>query len=126
MADILKEELTPEQYEDFEREQLVEKTERVQRDSDRELSRLDRELDLTESQEDQVFGILVQTNSDYDASMAIEGADATVSVNEGTAKEDAIRSVLDAEQAAKFDKSNEERAARRQRWGGGGFGGFGR
>ena len=132
MAEILKEELTPEQYEDFEREQLVEKTERVQRDSDRELARLDRDLDLTEAQEDQVFGILVQTNSDYDESMGIEGADANVTVDDGVSKEEAIRSVLDDEQAAKYDASNQQREERRRAWGGfggnggGGFRGFGR
>ncbi|MFT5106588.1 MAG: ribosomal protein S20 [Verrucomicrobiales bacterium] len=119
---IIKEELTDDQWADYEREQLVEKTERVQRDSDRELSRLDRDLNLTETQEDQVFGILVQTNSEYDGSMAIEGADASVNVGEDQAKDEAIRSVLDAEQAVKYDKSQEQRQNRRGGWGGGGFG----
>lgn len=130
MAEILKEELDQEQFAEFEREQLVEKTQRVQRDSDRELTRLDSQLDLTESQEDQVFGILVQTNSDFDPSMQIEGADAAVQVGEDTAKEDAIRSVLDAEQAAKYNADLEARQNQpRGPFGGGiggGFGGFGR
>ena len=124
MAEILKEELNEEQFAEFEREQLVEKTERVQKDADRELTRLDSDLELTESQEDQVFGILVQTNSDYDESMGIEGADVNVSVGEDQAKEDAIRSVLDPTQTEKYNKSLEERQSRRRGWGG--FGGFGR
>ncbi len=60
-------------------------------------------------------------------SMAIEGADASVTVGEDQAKDEAIRSVLDAEQAVKYDKSQEQRQNRRGGWGGwGGGGGFGR
>ena len=128
MADILKEELDEDQFAEFEREQLVEKTERVQKDSDRELSRLDRSLELTDSQEDQVFGILVQTNSDFDESMQVEGAEGVVPVDDGVAKEDAIRSVLDAEQTEKYNADLERQQSRRRSpFGGGrGFGGFGR
>lgn len=126
MAEILKEELDADQFAEFEREQLVEKTQRVQRDADRELSRLDRDLELTESQEDQVFGILVQTNSDYDESMAIEGVGGATTVDADVKKEDAIRSVLDEEQSAKYNQSLEQNASRRGRGGFGGFGGFGR
>jgi len=129
MAGILKEELTPEQFEQYEYEQVVEKTERVQRDSDRELSRLDRDLDLTQEQEDQVFGILVQTNSDYDESMGIEGVGNATPLAEGTEKDDAIRAVLTPEQAETYTE-NQERRSQRNPWGGGGgrggFGGFGR
>jgi len=126
MAEILEEELDADQFADFEREQLIEKTQRVQRDSDRELTRLDGKLELTESQEDQVFGILVQTNSDYDPSMQIEGAGSSLSVGEDTAKEDAIRSVLDAEQTEKYNADIEAQQNRRRGPFGGGFGGFGR
>ena len=127
MLEIVKEELTEEQFADFEREQLVEKTQRVQQDSDRELRRLDNDLNLTESQEDAVFGILVQTNSEYDDSMEIEGAGEGVAIGADVAKEDAIRSVLDAEQTEKYNANLERNAQRRARWSGGGFGrGFGR
>ncbi|MGI9241693.1 MAG: hypothetical protein ACR2RV_12905 [Verrucomicrobiales bacterium] len=126
MAEILKEELDEDQFAEFEREQLVEKTQRVQRDSDRELSRLDSTLELTESQEDQVFGILVQTNSDYDGSMQIEGAETVAVVGEDTVKEDAIRSVLDAEQTEKYNADIEQRQNQRRGPFGGGFRGFGR
>ena len=126
MAEILKEELDEDQFAEFEREQLVEKTQRVQRDSDRELTRLDSTLDLTESQEDQVFGILVQTNSDYDGSMQIEGAETIAVVGEDTVKEDAIRSVLDAEQTEKYNADLEQRQNQRRGPFGGGFRGFGR
>ncbi len=124
MAEILKEELDADQFADFEREQMIEKTQRVQRDSDRELTRLDGKLELTESQEDQVFGILVQTNSDFDQSMQIEGAGSSLSVGEDTAKEDAIRSVLDAEQTEKYNADLEAQQNRRSNPFGGGFGGF--
>ena len=133
MEGILREELSEEQFALFEHEQLVEKTERVQRDSDRELSRLDRELDLTPEQEDQVFGILVQTNSDYDESMGIQGAGDAAPLDEGVERDDAIRAVLTPEQAETYNENQERR--QRNPWAGrggfggggrGGFGGFGR
>ncbi|MFP6872320.1 MAG: hypothetical protein VCA55_02330, partial [Verrucomicrobiales bacterium] len=73
IEEILKEELTADQFAQFEREQLEEDTERVQGRANWELGRLDQALELSEAQEDQVFGILVRQSDDYDESMAIEG-----------------------------------------------------
>jgi hypothetical protein len=126
MAEILKEELDEDQFADFERGQLEEKTQRVQRDSERSLERLDKDLDLTDSQEDQVFGILVQKNSDYDQSMALEGVDGASTIADDLSQEDAIREVLDPGQTEKYDKSLEQPQRRRGNPFGGGFGGFGR
>ena len=130
--EIMKAELNDDQYALYEREQLVEKTNRVQRQATSELDRLNRTLELTEEQEDQVFGILVQKSSEYDESMAIEGISATLpeSANaEGISKEDAIRSVLNADQTEKYNERLENGGfGRRGGWGRGQWnrrGGFG-
>ncbi|MCH2024669.1 MAG: hypothetical protein MK172_02910 [Verrucomicrobiales bacterium] len=130
--EIMKAELNDDQYALYEREQLVEKTNRVQRQATSELDRLNRTLELTEEQEDQVFGILVQKSSEYDESMAIEGISATLpeSANaEDISKEDAIRSVLNADQTEKYNERLENGGfGRRGGWGRGQWnrrGGFG-
>ncbi|HAA86652.1 MAG TPA: hypothetical protein DCE22_00255 [Verrucomicrobiales bacterium] len=130
--EIMKAELNDDQYALYEREQLVEKTTRVQRQATSELDRLNRTLELTEEQEDQVFGILVQKSSEYDESMAIEGISATLpeSANaEDISKEDAIRSVLNADQTEKYNERLENGGfGRRGGWGRGQWnrrGGFG-
>jgi hypothetical protein len=132
MDEIMKAELNDDQYALYEREQLVEKTTRVQRQATSELDRLNRTLELTEEQEDQVFGILVQKSSEYDESMAIEGISATLpeSANaEDISKEDAIRSVLNVEQTEKYNERLENGGfGRRGGWGRGQWnrrGGFG-
>ena len=128
--EIMKAELSDDQYATYEREQLVEKTERVQRQATSELDRINRTLELSEEQEDQVFGILVQKSSEYDESMAIEGIEASLpeSANaEDITKEDAIRSVLNSEQTEKYNERLEEGGfGRRGPWSRGrGFGRFG-
>jgi len=128
--EIMKAELSDDQYATYEREQLVEKTERVQRQATSELDRINKTLELSEEQEDQVFGILVQKSSEYDESMAIEGIEASLpeSANAGDiTKEDAIRSVLNPEQTGKYNEQLEKGGfERRGPWNRGrGFGGFG-
>jgi hypothetical protein len=126
--EIMKAELSDDQYATYEREQLVEKTERVQRRATSELDRINKTLELSEEQEDQVFGILVQKSSEYDESMAIEGIEASLpeSANaEDITKEDAIRSVLNDGQKEKYNERLEKGGfGRRGQWGRGrGFGG---
>ncbi|HIG84579.1 MAG TPA: hypothetical protein EYG40_03960 [Verrucomicrobia bacterium] len=126
--EIMKAELSDDQYATYEREQLVEKTERVQRQATSELDRINKTLELSEEQEDQVFGILVQKSSEYDESMAIEGIEASLpeSANaEDITKEDAIRSVLNDGQTEKYNERLEKGGfGRRGQWGRGrGFGG---
>jgi len=127
---MLKDELTDDQFADFEREQLVEKTKTVQRQADWELRRIDDAVELSETQEDQVFNILVRQSNDYDPAMAIEGADADLPPGATAAevtKEDAIRSVLTPEQTETYNGKVESGGFGRRRgpFGGGGspFGG---
>jgi hypothetical protein len=128
---MLQDELTEDQYAQFERDQLQEKTERVQRSADSELARMDEALELSEAQEDQVFDILVRESPEYDSAMAIEGAETSLpeaATAEGVSKDDAIRSVLSPEQTETYNARAESGGFSRRRgpWGGGGGRGFGR
>ena len=125
---ILKEELSAEQFEQFERVQLEEDTESVQRRANWELGALDSALELSEAQEDQVFGILVRQSDDYDEAMAIEGIETdlpSAALADDVSKEDAIRSVLTPEQTETYNSKVESGGfsrGGRGRWGRGGFG----
>ncbi len=121
---MLKEELTDDQFVQFERQQLEEKTKSVQWQADRELRRIDDALELSEAQEDQVFNILVRESPDYDPAMAIEGADTALpaaATAEDVTKEDAIRSVLTPDQTETYNSRLEDGGFGRRRgpWGGG-------
>ncbi|MFP6873785.1 MAG: hypothetical protein VCA55_09780, partial [Verrucomicrobiales bacterium] len=105
--------------------------ERVQGRANWELGRLDQALELSEAQEDQVFGILVRQSDDYDESMAIEGIETDLpaaALADDVTKEDAIRSVLTPEQTETYNSKVEDGGfGRGGRGGRGNWGrGFGR
>jgi hypothetical protein len=121
---ILKEELDTDQFAQFERQQLEEDTEGVQRRANWELGQLDQALELSEAQEDQVFGILVRQSDDYDEAMAIEGIETDLpaaAIADDVTKEDAIRSVLSPGQTETYNAKVEDggfgRGGRGGRWG---------
>ena len=88
-------------------------------------------LGLSEEQEDQVFGILVQKSSQFEESMEIEGISSELpesARSNDVSKEDAIRSILNTEQLEKYNDKMENggygRGGRgRGPWGRRGFGG---
>ena len=126
---LLKEELNEEQYAQYERNELIEKTESIQKRANWELERMD-SLDLSEEQEDQIFGILVQKSSQFDEAMEIEGISAELpeaARSQDVSKEDAIRSILNPDQLDKYNEKMESggygRGRGRGPWGRRGFGG---
>lgn len=74
VAEIMKETLTDDQYNEFEREMLADRAQRVERNATRQMNRLDTQLNLDETQKDQVFGILVTNSPGFDPAMQVEGA----------------------------------------------------
>ena len=107
---LLKEELTDEQFANYERNELVGKTEGIQRRANWELERMN-SLDLSEEQEDQIFGILVQKSSQFDEAMEIEGISAELpeaARSDEVSKEDAIRSILNPDQLEKYNERVEK------------------
>ena len=122
IEEMLQEELSEDQFAQFQTEQLIERTERVQRSADRELAAIDKKLELDESQEDQVFAILVRESPEFDESMAIEGVESTLppaATADDVSKDDAIRSVLNPEQVETYNSTVESGGFTRRRgpWG---------
>lgn len=108
--------LSGEQAESYKAKRLTEKSEQITRSANAQLDGLDRELSLSEEQKDKVFNILVQTDRNYDASMKLEGIDATASVGEGQSRDDAIAAILSPDQKAKYDARQTERKSRESRF----------
>ena len=104
--------LSGDQAESYKAKRLTEKSEQITRSANAQLDGLDRELSLSEEQKDKVFNILVQTDRNYDASMKLEGIDATASVGEGQSRDEAIAAILSPDQKAKYDARQTERKSR--------------
>jgi hypothetical protein len=108
--------LSGDQAEAYKAKRLTEKSEQITRSANAQLDGLDRELSLSEEQKDKVFNILVQTDQNYDASMKLEGIDATASVGDGQSRDDAIAAILSPDQKAKYDARQTERKSRENRF----------
>jgi len=108
--------LSGDQAESYKAKRLTEKSEQITRSANAQLDGLDRELSLSEEQKDKVFNILVQTDQNYDASMKLEGIDATASVGEGQSRDEAIAAVLSPDQKTKYDARQTERKTRESRF----------
>lgn len=108
--------LTGEQAQTYKTKRLTEKTEQITKSANSKVESLGRDLGLDETQKDKVFNILVQTDRNYDPSMALEGVNATAGVSEGQSRDEAIASVLTPEQKAKYDAKQAAGNNRRERF----------
>jgi hypothetical protein len=108
--------LSGDQADTYKTKRLTEKTEQITKSANSQVENLGRDLGLDESQKDKVFNILVQTDRNYDPSMALEGVSATDSVPEGQSRDEAIAAVLTPDQKAKYDAKQAEGNKRRDRF----------
>jgi len=108
--------LTPDQKLAWENRKLETKAQQIERTANWQLRRMER-LNLDETQKDQVFDILVKTNPQYDASLAVEGLSEEAGIFEaGKSQEDAIAAVLREEQLAEYKEIQERQQNERKRW----------
>jgi hypothetical protein len=108
--------LTGEQAQTYKTKRLTEKTEQITKSANSKVESLGKDLGLDETQKDKVFNILVQTDRNYDPSMALEGVNATAGVSEGQSRDEAIASVLTPEQKSKYDAKQAAGNDRRERF----------
>lgn len=141
MDDYVMAKMTDDQKKAWETRKLESKAQQLERTANWQMERMSRSLNLDEAQKDQVFDILVKTNPNYDASLAVEGVEATTELAAGKTQEEAIAEVLRPEQMEEYTKMQERQANERKRWtdalggfdpmqfiqgmGGGGMGAFG-
>ena len=114
MKTALKETLTPEQYEKYDKKQTAERVQRLERQANWQTDRLGKRLNLSEAQKDQVFGIMVKSS---DPNLEVEtgtGAEAPTAADAD--RDAAIKAVLTPEQRTIYEEDAKREEERRGRW----------
>ena len=114
MNAMLKETLTPEQYEKYDKKQTAERVERLERQANWQTDRLGRRLNLSEEQKDQVFGIMVKSSDPNLEVQTGTGAEAPAAADAD--RDAAIKAVLTPEQRAIYEQDAARDQERRDRW----------
>ena len=114
--DVMEQTLSGDQYESYRTEQLTERATNITDSANRKVERLSESLTLDDSQQDQLFEILVKKSPSYDPAMQIETSlDGSLAetLDPAISEEDAVRRILTEEQAPTYESYLEERQGRR-------------
>jgi hypothetical protein len=95
--------LPAEKLASFKSARLAERAERVQREADMKVQRLNSIVTLDEEQRDLVFGVAARGSRDYDPAMAIDGERGQIATAPVANTQEAILSVLNPDQRAAYD-----------------------
>ena len=112
----MKETLAPEQLETYRTEQLTERAGRITESANRRVERLTGSLELDDTQQDQLFEILVKKSPSYDPEMQIETSlDESIAapLSGDVSEDEAIRSILREDQVPGYESYLHERQQRR-------------
>lgn len=113
LAQAMEETLTPDQFERFERRQAETRAQFAQRSADFQVERLNRRLDLSEEQQDQIFDWVVRSsNPDLVVETETGGADLPLTLSQ----EEGIRQLLTPEQIEIYDQDMERRREMGEMW----------
>jgi hypothetical protein len=106
--------LTGEQATAYQQSRLTEKAQQITDSANRRVEGLTSSLNLDQTQQDQVFDIMVKSDKNYDPSMQLEGvANPSVQASSGDlSRDDAIMAVLNPEQKQKYESQQKERKQR--------------
>ena len=88
---------------EFQTERLNERAQRVEREADMRVQRLDSIVHLDDAQRDQVFAIVARNSKEYDPRMALDGVSAPPGVAPAGNVQEATLSVLRADQRAAYE-----------------------
>ncbi|MFD0892934.1 hypothetical protein KBB96_16060 [Luteolibacter ambystomatis] len=94
--------LTGDKLATFKTQRATEKAERIQRDADMRVERIDGIVGLDAGQRDQVFGIMARQSPDYDSSVKLEGAAGDIAASGKGTPEEATLAVLRPDQREKY------------------------
>ncbi len=103
--------LSGEQLTAFQTERMAERAQRVEREADMKMQRLNSIVGLDETQREQVFGIMARNSRDYDPSMNLEGTHGPIGATPGGNPREAMLSVLNPDQRAAYDAETARRRA---------------
>ncbi|WP_193214109.1 hypothetical protein [Luteolibacter marinus] len=94
---------------DFQDSRMAERAERVQREADARVQRLDNIVGLDDAQRDQVFGIMARGSRDYDPGMRLEGIGGDIGTTPGGDTNAAMLSVLRPDQRESYETERQRR-----------------
>jgi hypothetical protein len=98
--------------ENFRKDRMTERAERVQNEADWKVERLNSTVTLDEAQKDQVFSIMARSSRDFDPQMQIEGVSTDPAPASREGRDAAIMAVLRPEQQESYERWRAERRAR--------------
>jgi len=93
----------------FQADRIKDRAQRVEREADTKVQRLDAIVGLSEAQKDQVFGIMARSSRDYDSSITLNGALGPIGETPGGDPHEAMLSVLTPDQRATYDAERQRR-----------------
>lgn len=100
----------------FKSDRMLEKVEKVQREADMKVTRLDGIVTLDDTQRGQVFGVMARGARDFDPAMQFEGLGTdTAALATGSSKQDAILAILKPEQREAYQAERAKRRAAAQK-----------
>lgn len=100
----------------FKSDRMLEKVEKVQKEADMKVTRLDGIVALDDTQRGQVFGVMARGARDFDPAMQFEGLGTdTAALGAGSSKQDAILAILRPEQREAYQAERAKRRAAAQK-----------
>ena len=93
----------------FQADRIKERAQRVEREADTKVQRLDAIVGLSEAQKDQVFGIMARSSPDYDSSITLNGALGPIGATPGGDPHEAMLTVLTPDQRVRYDAERQRR-----------------
>ena len=93
----------------FKTERMAERAQRVERQADMKVQRLDSVVGLDDTQREQVFAIVARSSADYDPSMRLEGASGEIGAAPHENVQEAMLAVLRPEQRQAYQAERQRR-----------------
>lgn len=112
LDEFMEKTLDGETLEKFKEDRMLDRVVRVQEEADRNVTRLDKIVELDEAQKDQVFALMARGSRDFVPGMQFDGVgDGADGLVAGASREAAIIEVLRPEQRVKFEEHQANRKA---------------
>lgn len=93
----------------FRSQRLAERVQRVEREADMKMERVNSIAQLDQAQQDQVFAIMARHSRDYDPAMVFQGANGAIGPPPAGDARAAVLSVLRPDQRASYEKEQQRR-----------------
>lgn len=93
----------------FQAERMAERVQRVEREADMKMQRVNEVVQLDEKQQDQIFAIMASNSREYHPGMVLQGANGNIGATPGRNPQAAMLAVLRPEQRAAYEAERKRR-----------------